>query len=232
MLIRKKALGRTSSPTLCSALLVFVLGVAAAKAQTQPGGNFEDRFLFDRGRGDPPPAASAPGRGTAPAGPEQKDPTSVLKELIIPPAEAEPATPTPSRDAASSGPRPAGHEGVLRVPAVRPLAASPVRAKQVASKAKPRGGRRIATGAAAFYEHLGRTASGEKYNPNGLTAAHRSLPLGTRVRVVNLRNNRSVIVRINDRTPRKIKYVIDLSRGSAQAIGIKDVGPVALYGLN
>jgi rare lipoprotein A len=66
-----------------------------------------------------------------------------------------------------------------------------------------------------------RTASGEKYNPNGLTAAHKMLPLGAKVRVVNLRNQRSVDVRINDRSPHKMKFVIDLSRGSARAIGIK-----------
>ena len=65
-----------------------------------------------------------------------------------------------------------------------------------------------------------------------MTAAHPSLPLGTQLRVVNLRNKRSVIVRINDRAPPKIKYIIDLSRGSARAIGIKDVGPVALYKLD
>jgi rare lipoprotein A (peptidoglycan hydrolase) len=233
VLIREKALVRRSAPTLSFVLLVFVLSVAA-DAQTQPrsDGSFEERFLFDRGRGDAPPAASVPESGTTAPGTQQKAPASVLKELIIPPAEAEPATSSPSRDAASPAPAPASRKAVLPVPAVRPLAAAPVGAKQAAPKAKPRGGRRIATGAAAFYEHPGRTASGEKYNPNGLTAAHRSLPLGTRVRVVNLRNNRSVIVRINDRTPPKIRYVIDLSRGSAQAIGIKDVGQVALYASN
>jgi hypothetical protein len=95
--------------------------------------------------------------------------------------------------------------------------------------------RPIATGRAGYYEHPGRTASGEKYRPNGLTAAHRTLPLGTRLQVVNLQNGKSVMLRVNDRTPRKVKRIIDLSRGSARAIGItrKDgIAPVALYAVD
>jgi rare lipoprotein A len=91
----------------------------------------------------------------------------------------------------------------------------------------------LGSGRAVWYQHPGRTASGEKYNPNGLTAAHRTLPLGTRVRVVNKKNGRSVVVRINDRvnvrTQATAHYLIDLSRGSARALGIEDVGSVALY---
>jgi rare lipoprotein A len=84
---------------------------------------------------------------------------------------------------------------------------------------------------ASFYKHPGRTASGETYKPSGLTAAHRTLPLGTRLRVVNQRNGRSVVVRINDRVPRTAKVPLDLSLGSAKAIGMTEVGiaPVALY---
>jgi len=84
---------------------------------------------------------------------------------------------------------------------------------------------------AAFYEHPGRTASGERYNPDGLTAAHKTLPFGTRLRVVNQRNGRSVIVRINDRVPRKAKFALDLSRGSARVIGMASVAPVVLYAM-
>ena len=66
-----------------------------------------------------------------------------------------------------------------------------------------------------------------------MTAAHRALPLGMRGRVVNTKNGRSVVVRINDRinerTQAKANYVIDLSRGSARALGIEGVGSVALY---
>ena len=68
-----------------------------------------------------------------------------------------------------------------------------------------------------------------EFDPNRLTAAHRTLPFGKRIKVVNLRNGRSVLVRINDRTPPNIKFVIDLSRRNAREIDLKDVGPVALY---
>nr|WP_284210835.1 septal ring lytic transglycosylase RlpA family protein [Methylobacterium brachythecii] len=91
----------------------------------------------------------------------------------------------------------------------------------------------MSSGRATYYEHPGRTASGEPYNPNGLTAAHHSLPFGTRVTVVNKTNGRAVVVRITDRTNQKTNarrpYVIDLSRRSAHAIGISSVGMVALY---
>ncbi|MDJ0844277.1 septal ring lytic transglycosylase RlpA family protein [Crocosphaera sp.] len=74
------------------------------------------------------------------------------------------------------------------------------------------------------------TANGERYNQNGLTAAHKSLPFGTQVRVTNLHNGRSVIVRINDRGPYIHGRVIDLSRGAASVIGLLNSGvaPVQL----
>src|ERR687883_1389107 len=73
-----------------------------------------------------------------------------------------------------------------------------------------------------------RTASGERFNTHALTAAHRSLPFGTRVRVVNQRTGRSVVVRINDRGPYAHGRVIDLSRAAAQAVGVSGVGRVSL----
>ncbi|MEM1285939.1 MAG: septal ring lytic transglycosylase RlpA family protein [Pseudomonadota bacterium] len=63
------------------------------------------------------------------------------------------------------------------------------------------------------------TANGEPFNPDGLTAAHRSLPFGTRVQVTNLANDRTVTVRINDRGPFISGRGLDLSRGAARAIG-------------
>jgi rare lipoprotein A (peptidoglycan hydrolase) len=65
-----------------------------------------------------------------------------------------------------------------------------------------------------------RTASGEKFNPGGMTAAHRTLPFGTRVRVTHSRNGRSVTVRINDRGPFIRGRSIDLSAAAAAAIGM------------
>ncbi|MCS7293610.1 MAG: septal ring lytic transglycosylase RlpA family protein [Gloeomargarita sp. SKYBB_i_bin120] len=75
-----------------------------------------------------------------------------------------------------------------------------------------------------------RTASGELFNPRDLTAAHRTLPFGTRVRVTNLRNGRSVVVRINDRGPHTSSRVIDISAAAAQVLGLISIGtaPVRL----
>jgi rare lipoprotein A len=71
---------------------------------------------------------------------------------------------------------------------------------------------------ASYYEDGKRTASGEAFNPDGLTAAHRSLPFGSQVRVTNVANGKSVVVRINDRGPFVSGRCLDLSRGSFQAI--------------
>ena len=72
--------------------------------------------------------------------------------------------------------------------------------------------------------HGRRTASGERFNTWAYTAAHRSLPFGTKVRVTNLRNGRAVVVRINDRGPYSGGRVIDLSKAAAQAIGMLRAG--------
>ena len=87
------------------------------------------------------------------------------------------------------------------------------------------------SGRASWYGpgfHGRRTASGETFNTNALTAAHRSLPFGTKVRVVNKRTGRSVVVRINDRGPYAHGRIIDLSRAAAKAIGIAGVAEVAI----
>jgi len=79
----------------------------------------------------------------------------------------------------------------------------------------------VGEGTASYYgrELAGnRTASGERFNPNGLTAAHRTLPLGTKLRVTNVANGRSVIVRVNDRGPFVGKRLIDVSLGAAREI--------------
>ena len=81
----------------------------------------------------------------------------------------------------------------------------------------------LAEGRASFYgrELAGnRTASGERFDPSDLTAAHRTLPFGSRVRVTNLRNEKSVIVRVNDRGPFHRSRIIDISRAAADEIGM------------
>ncbi len=77
-------------------------------------------------------------------------------------------------------------------------------------------------GVASWYGqgyHGRRTASGETFDMNALTAAHPSLPFGTRVRVTNLDNGRSVILRINDRGPFVKRRIIDVSRRAAEELG-------------
>ncbi len=80
------------------------------------------------------------------------------------------------------------------------------------------------TGWASYYKMGKWTANGERYDPNGLTAAHRTLPFGTKVLVTNLGNRKSVIVRINDRGPFSKKRVLDLSFGAAKIVGLVRAG--------
>lgn len=89
------------------------------------------------------------------------------------------------------------------------------------------------TGMASWYGpgfHGNQSASGERYNQNAMTAAHRNLPFGTRVQVTNLDNGRSVVVRINDRGPYAHGRVIDLSAAAARILGVMQTGvaPVRL----
>lgn len=81
----------------------------------------------------------------------------------------------------------------------------------------------LGEGMASFYgaELAGnRTANGERFNPSALTAAHRTLPMGTKIRVTNKANGKSVIVRINDRGPFAKGRIIDVSRGAAERISM------------
>ena len=88
-------------------------------------------------------------------------------------------------------------------------------------------------GAASWYGpgfYGRRTASGDVFGPDTLTAAHRTLPFGTRVRVTNLENGKTVVVRINDRGPFRRHRVIDLAHGAATVLQMKQAGevPVAM----
>jgi rare lipoprotein A len=76
------------------------------------------------------------------------------------------------------------------------------------------------SGTAAFYsaDYAGRTACGERYDPNKFTAAHRNLPFGTRLRVTDPRSQRSVVVTVNDRGPFTRGRVLDLSLAAAKAL--------------
>jgi len=87
------------------------------------------------------------------------------------------------------------------------------------------------TGEASFYAgkyQSRRTASGERYNQDAKTAAHRNLPFGTRVKVTNVKNGKSVVVRINDRGPFIKGRIIDLSKSAFQQIGETERGVISV----
>jgi rare lipoprotein A len=97
-------------------------------------------------------------------------------------------------------------------------------------------GAELGRGKASWYGpgfHGKRTASGERFDMDAFTAAHRTLPFGTRVRVRNNQNGREVVVRINDRGPWVGDRIIDLSKAAAAALGLLQAGeaPVVLIGL-
>lgn len=114
-------------------------------------------------------------------------------------------------------------------------AAPPERGFQEPDPAAPTDptGAELERGNASWYGprfHGRRTANGERFDMNDLTAAHRTLPFGTRVRVRNLQNGREVVVRINDRGPHVAGRIIDLSKAAAAALNLVQVGeaPVVL----
>lgn len=83
------------------------------------------------------------------------------------------------------------------------------------------------SGIASVYSG-GRTANGEQAHPHRLTAAHRTLPFGTMVRVTNKRNGKSVVVRINDRGPFIRGRIIDITPAAARALGFSGLAPVVI----
>ena len=98
-----------------------------------------------------------------------------------------------------------------------PFSAQPAAAKSAATTDG-------AVGLASFYKFDSKTASGERFNPSELTAAHRTLPFGTRLRVTNLATGQSVTVRVNDRGPFVPGRVIDVSHSAAEELGMIDRG--------
>ncbi len=118
-------------------------------------------------------------------------------------------------------------QDVRTVAPVRPLKAPP---RQIATpKPTSRKMIEVVQGAASWYGpgFYGRTtANGERFSKGTLTAAHRTLPFGTKVRVTNLSNGRSVVVRINDRGPFKHHRVIYLAHGTASQLQMMQAGEV------
>jgi rare lipoprotein A len=95
------------------------------------------------------------------------------------------------------------------------------------------GAKAAESGIASVYSYHGsKTASGERANKHGLTAAHRTLPFGTRVKVTNKRNGKSVVVRINDRGPFIRGRIIDLTPTGAAALSFSGLAPVTVAVVN
>ena len=129
---------------------------------------------------------------------------------IIPRAHAEPAPEAPNQTKQNSPDQPA--TGKLPT-------------KSSENRLAPLSANRVFSGKASFYSYAKRkTASGATFNRDAMTAAHRSLPFGTRVRVTDPVSTKSVVVRIVDRGPWVRDRVLDLSLGAARTLGITDRG--------
>lgn len=112
------------------------------------------------------------------------------------------------------------HDGLIKLAFAASLLASTVGLPLIAL---------AESGIASVYNYSGgRSASGEKASPSGLTAAHRTLPFGTLVRVTNQTSGRSVVVRINDRGPFVRGRVIDVTPAAAHALGFSGLAHVTL----
>jgi rare lipoprotein A len=166
----------------------------------------------------------------------QDNANEILKTLesLVDKENTVPASVTPrTQEAIPSTVQPQSQPNQVKpAPASNPASVTPAE-KPKTTQAVKTSSRPRKQGMASWYGpgfHGRRTASGETFNSSGLTAAHRYLPFGTRVRVTNLRNGRSVVVRINDRGPFSGGRVIDLSRGAAAIIGVfqSGVAPVVL----
>jgi rare lipoprotein A len=85
------------------------------------------------------------------------------------------------------------------------------------------------TATSSYYWQGSKTASGERFNPHGLTAAHKRYSFGTRLRLTNPKNNQSVVVRVNDRGPFIKGRDLDVSLGAANALGFRQAGVTNLH---
>ncbi|MGF6426523.1 hypothetical protein ABIE91_001743 [Bradyrhizobium elkanii] len=135
---------------------------------------------------------------------------------IIPKAHSEPAPPQPDQTKKDEP------------PARPPIGQEP--APDTTTPSGTRSFNQVFSGKASFYSYTkGKTASGSPFKRDSLTAAHRSLPFGTRVRVTDLASNKSVVVRITDRGPWVRSRVLDLSLGVARILDMTDRGVVQVH---
>lgn len=151
---------------------------------------------------------------------QRRDPTPTPTGSETP---TEPSTATASPADPSSGtpdPQPAATAPATPVPPPTPPRPSPTAAQRAVTAS--------GTCRASYYATGSTTANGEHFNPDGLTAAHRTLPFGTSVRVTNLANGSAVTVRINDRGPFVAGRCIDLSRGAFRAVSSLGAGVLSI----
>lgn len=161
------------------------------------------------------PNAARPGTSSSPAGTSASNPGSTGT-----------ATPSPGQAAtsahvATSAPKAPAASRPSATATPEPRAAEPVKAKVTKPKVRVLSS---GTCGASYYGEPQMTASGERFNPSAMTAAHKTLPLGSKVRVINPRSGESVTVRINDRGPYVGGRCLDLSRAAFAAIGSLNAG--------
>ncbi|MFC4589440.1 septal ring lytic transglycosylase RlpA family protein [Sphaerisporangium corydalis] len=183
---------------------------------------------FAAGTAGPAPRTAASPRQVLPV------PSAPASDGTAPLAATRPspeATPSAGRsgDGGTSTPAPEASASVAAgadgAPAPKKTAKAKKAVKKPAAKVRV-----LASGTcgASFYDEGQMTASGERFNPNAMTAAHKTLPLGSRVRVTNPGNGKSVTVRINDRGPYVGGRCLDLSRAAFDAIGNLDAGAMTV----
>lgn len=150
-------------------------------------------------------------------------------------AQAQPEPATAEREAVTTEPVvDAGAAAAAAAAAASGIAAAAAAvAEAIANVTEPvaEAGPPLETGIASWYGkpfHGRKTASGERFDMDALTAAHPKLPFGSWVRVKNLINGRSVDVRINDRGPHIKRRIIDLSRAAARALGVSGIDKVEI----
>ena len=137
---------------------------------------------------------------------------------IIPKAHAEPAPAAPDAKQDTREPRRESPNALERTESGEPTVRPDVRSGN-------RSSRRVFSGKASYYSYSGgKTASGSTFKRDSLTAAHRNLPFGTKVRVTDLASSKSVVVRITDRGPWIRGRVLDLSLAAARSLGIAEKG--------
>src|SRR5262249_44587310 len=142
------------------------------------------------------------------------------------PGSLEPATGSQAREALNSLESVTGWQVREPLTFPQPVTEPRVRALPKLNLADCNGGKRIIS---AVYWQGQRTGSGQRFDPQAMTAAHRTLPFGTRLTVTNPRTGKSVNVVVNDRGPFVSGVGLDLSLGAAQAIGMHGTGAVCIW---